>query len=589
MAPKRNKLISNPKSKAKKGQKRAPSPPRPKTPTPPPPPPPPPPPKPLPAFTISWSTFFNKESIWGSSKVSNKFDFRAWNAEQNKRISDYSMQKGLRLIRYKGSALITCSGAPQKQDLELNDEEDWETVTDLAFLWSEEKRKNISVFIAIHYGNRPLKDGESFDPRPKTTQEAPAAKKRMKISKPVQLSSDDDDQGGSAVPDNNDNQPKKKKIKSEKKARASATSRQKKKVQERQEIDQSNGIYGMELMKRWSCDTTTCPNRTHYCWQIGGKHLKLFTNHIARWNAAIVVGEATVNDPPRNLKGDLYTMLMEGPKINQKKKDNDISAVTQAPITPIAAAPAALVPPFGYYPPSAPPAYPMFAPPASNPYYPPFYTPPWMHSQGFPPQAAAPSPLPAVIARPLSSEKPPTPPSPPPPQSSPVQIEGDAGRLLQGYISWQIGRNPSQQSALDNAFNQLQAELYELQDIRRFKDADWSALGIQLGLGKRLSREVKVYKMEYNHSLRMQQRNARQLAQESARNLQNPSPLDQLLAAAFEAEQQAEQAEQAEQSEQSEQSEQEDQEDQEDRAEQSEQEDHEESHTEDEDMEDDLE
>ncbi|MCJ1403668.1 hypothetical protein MMC11_006891 [Xylographa trunciseda] len=237
MPSRRNKLISGPKTKAKKGPKRVATAPRPKISIFLPPPPPPPPSKPPPAFTISWNVFFNKQSVWGFSKVSNKFDFRAWDAEQNKKISDYSAQKGLRLIRYKGSALVTCAGNSKNQELDFNDDSDWEAAADLAYLWGEEKRKNISVLIEVYYGNKPLKDGEDFDPTPKAAQEALVVKKRGPKIEAIQLSSDDDDQEASAGADSDDNGPKKKKIKKESKARASATSRQLKKIRERQEID----------------------------------------------------------------------------------------------------------------------------------------------------------------------------------------------------------------------------------------------------------------------------------------------------------------------------------------------------------------
>ena len=80
--------------------------------------------------------------------------------------------------------------------------------------------------------------------------------------------------------------------------------------------------------------------------------------------------------------------------------------------------------------------------------------------------------------------------------SSPVQVQEDSGVLRQAYFDWQIKRNPSEKRHIESALQQVDEALYHLVDIYRFKKIDWSELGVPIGLGRRLSREVKEYLAE---------------------------------------------------------------------------------------------
>lgn len=97
-------------------------------------------------------------------------------------------------------------------------------------------------------------------------------------------------------------------------------------------------------MKRWQCDDSSYPNNTHYCWKPFGEtvHYKLYTEHIRLWNAAILSDEATVEEPPRDLKAKLYLMKQEEEKgrkkVGGKEKDHHTSDITSMVPAAIAAA-----------------------------------------------------------------------------------------------------------------------------------------------------------------------------------------------------------------------------------------------------------
>lgn len=83
-------------------------------------------------------------------------------------------------------------------------------------------------------------------------------------------------------------------------------------------------------------------------------------------------------------------------------------------------------------------------------------------------------------------------------------MDGDTSLILAAYINWQIGRHPTQQGPLQIALTRLTDQLFELQDIRQFKEQDWIRWGIPIGLGMRLSREVKVFRKQYRPQTRLE-------------------------------------------------------------------------------------
>lgn len=82
------------------------------------------------------------------------------------------------------------------------------------------------------------------------------------------------------------------------------------------------------------------------------------------------------------------------------------------------------------------------------------------------------------------------------PISSPLQAQGDSGLLRRAYFDWQKTRNPSEKDAIEGAFIRVDEELYYLKDTHSFKKPDWAELKVPLGLGRRLSGQVKEFLLE---------------------------------------------------------------------------------------------
>ncbi|KAL9122107.1 MAG: hypothetical protein Q9187_001339 [Circinaria calcarea] len=182
----------------------------------------------------------------------------------------------------------------------------------------------------------------------------------------------------------------------------------------------------------------------------------------------------------------------------KKKKKEEETKVTQPilpPATPMAPATlytflilSSLPPPNPYYYPGVPgmlsPYYaPLIAPPIL-PYYPPppssgYYQPP---IPSLPPRLLSN----AQSRSPIAEER--------QQRNNPVLLESDAGNLLREYFLWQIQRHPSQQTTLEEAYQKLETQLYDLRSIHDFKKDDWSALRILIGLGIRLAKETKLFR-----------------------------------------------------------------------------------------------
>lgn len=62
---------------------------------------------------------------------------------------------------------------------------------------------------------------------------------------------------------------------------------------------------------------------------------------------------------------------------------------------------------------------------------------------------------------------------------------------LTQYFQWQIERFPGQKEALGRALAALTNHMYGITEVRTFKRQQWMDMEIPVGLGARLSREVK--------------------------------------------------------------------------------------------------
>ena len=148
---------------------------------------------------------------------------------------------------------------------------------------------------------------------------------------------DSDDDDNIAISSSDEHQLKKRKKshkikpakKQKRKNRKNATQKQKEMVKAQKELERKQGKNGLALIKRWRCDSSSCDNRGHHCWQPEGKantYIKLFDVYIAQWNKAISRGtdDASVDEPHKRLKMLLYEwqkQQSETPKVKKERSD----------------------------------------------------------------------------------------------------------------------------------------------------------------------------------------------------------------------------------------------------------------------------
>ena len=118
--------------------------------------------------------------------------------------------------------------------------------------------------------------------------------------------------------------------------RQSATQRQEDIYRDLKELDERRGKDGYKLMKRWRCDSSSCSNKGHYCWQPEGAanvHIKLFDTHIAAWNKALAKGkeDVSVEKPPAKLRMELYEMQRIQSETSKPKKERIEAEAKETP------------------------------------------------------------------------------------------------------------------------------------------------------------------------------------------------------------------------------------------------------------------
>jgi hypothetical protein len=75
--------------------------------------------------------------------------------------------------------------------------------------------------------------------------------------------------------------------------------------------------------------------------------------------------------------------------------------------------------------------------------------------------------------------------------SSPVTSNTDPTELLHEYVSWHIQKTPGYERQFKEAFNALKQECYDIEFVWKLHATDWKDLMVPLGVGQRLSREVR--------------------------------------------------------------------------------------------------
>ncbi len=81
--------------------------------------------------------------------------------------------------------------------------------------------------------------------------------------------------------------------------------------------------------------------------------------------------------------------------------------------------------------------------------------------------------------------------------SNSMQIDEDANHLMLEYINWQTRKQFARTNILRTIHTKLHEEMYELKNIRHFKDDNWRQMNVSIDLRRRLSRDVKTFRMKY--------------------------------------------------------------------------------------------
>jgi hypothetical protein len=81
--------------------------------------------------------------------------------------------------------------------------------------------------------------------------------------------------------------------------------------------------------------------------------------------------------------------------------------------------------------------------------------------------------------------------------SSPVQYIGDFSTLLEEYVQWHINRAETERDRFSIIYNTLYQCGYGLEDIQYLGHKDWVELKIPVGLGRRLRGSIKLFLQEH--------------------------------------------------------------------------------------------
>lgn len=210
-----------------------------------------------------------------------------------------------------------------------------------------------------------------------------------------------------------------------------------------------------ELIRQWRCEDPQCHNNGKPCFIIDGKHHKILPNQLTTWDGSIVLGITTLEHPPVGM--NFFPVQKQTPSI------------PQAPQVPPQPPPYAWSTPYPWQPPVLPPIS-IVSPPT------------------VPSALPAPVPSSTVENKPTTQENPLT--------SSPLACDTDPGDLVADYFEWMAKRSPRAHDELESLLERIQEGFYDLESIREFKDDDWVRLQAPIGLGRRLARDIRVFKRE---------------------------------------------------------------------------------------------
>ena len=215
------------------------------------------------------------------------------------------------------------------------------------------------------------------------------------------------------------------------------------------------------IQNRWRYELSSCRNFRFTCLVIDRRHYALNSNDLRAWNAAINKGEATIHSPPVHLH----------PKpshVSKKRKARTGYSSDPEEYSPKRQNRDRWQPGIHYH----------------------IHQGHSKHSNIILSSSPPPSPPTRAEKRPSSSS------------SSLSSIDLNEIRepneamdvVMKKYFDWHVARTPEDTADLFAAYQALNIEQFQLQQLSSITTATWKEMGIPLGIGFRLSSDVKMFK-----------------------------------------------------------------------------------------------
>ncbi len=202
------------------------------------------------------------------------------------------------------------------------------------------------------------------------------------------------------------------------------------------------------ILERWTCNRKGCRNHAKHCFvdsiNGGGKHLPIDSDDVRNWNIDIPSGKATIEIPSDRVRASMLSKSERHQPQSEKMKTRP----QQEPTIII-----------------------------NN------------HTHLNSPRRSYRS-----VQHGNSEENVGSSPHRMSMKSSPVPSDSDPDADIDSYINWHIEKTPKHEDLLNAAKMKLLAEGMTLKTLRKLSNQDYKSIDIPIGIGMRLSDEVKVYK-----------------------------------------------------------------------------------------------
>jgi len=221
--------------------------------------------------------------------------------------------------------------------------------------------------------------------------------------------------------------------------------------------------YYLPIQQLWRCELNSCRNKDLTCFVDNRQHFKIDVNDLKAWSDAIIVGRATVNNPPRTLR---LRPAME-PKRHRRGKPGGYSSD-----------------------PEDSHRHRQYQPPNIN-----------VHVHGSTVSGSKTS----TVVKGSSPDSPDSPDNVAMRSSPPIAISSDddlhmlhTSSILAQYIDWHVAKSPGDVKVLGEAFRKLNKESIKFEHLASLDSGFWRLMKIPIGIGLTLSNETNDFIKNYN-------------------------------------------------------------------------------------------